>query len=370
MSLYRLWAVLRKEFRHIWRDRRILFLVTLSPAIMLLTFAYLFALEVSQVRLGVWDLDQSDLSRRYVQALVADGKFTVTSLPADYATLRAALMSGEISLGVVIPPGFETRRVAGEASPIQAIADGSDVVTSLAGLGRFRQRTAEFDQQVDGFGLNVSPKIVLQIQAWYNRDLDSMFGMVPALLAIVLILPSLAIALAVTRERELGSFETLIATPIHPIEYLLGKLIPYVTYGLISAFVALLVAVGWFRVPIRGPATDLLVLTLLYLLASLGESLLIASFLTSQGTAMRAILLIFLVPSIFLSGMILPVDARSIPSQVIAFLLPATHFVQVTRGLFLKAMGLNQLASQAGYLFAFGCASVFLCLVTFRKQVD
>jgi len=370
MSLYRLWAILRKEFRHIRRDRRILFLVTLSPAIMLLTFAYLFALEVSQVRLGVWDMDRSALSRRYIQTLTADHKLVVTAWPTDYAALRAGLMSGEVNLGVVIPPGFEARLVAGETSPVQAIADGSDVVTSLAGLGRFRQRTAEFDPRLDHPGLAVTPKIVPQIQAWYNRDLDSMWGMVPALLAIVLILPSLAIALAVTRERELGSFETLIATPIHPVEYLLGKLIPYVTYGLISALVAALIAVGWFKVPIRGPVADLFILTLLYLLASLGESLLIASFLVSQGTAMRAILLIFLVPSIFLSGMILPVDTRSVLSQIIAFLLPATHFVQVTRGLFLKGMGLEQLAGRAVYLLAFGLVSVFLCFVTFRKQVD
>jgi len=370
MSIHRLWAILRKEFRHIWRDKRTLFLVTLSPAIMLVTFSYLFGMEVTRVRLGVWDQDQSALSRRFIASLTADGKFAVTATPGDYNALREAMMRGDINLGIVIPPDFEQKIIAGERSPLQAIADGSDAISLSRILARFRQRTAEIDRQLSPAGAALSSPIVLQAQAWYNRDLDSMIAMVPGLIPVVLILHSLAIALAITREKELGSFETLVATPIRALEYIIGKLLPYIAYGLVSAVIAILLALIWFGVPLRGSLFTLMAFTALYLFASLCQSLLICSFLSSQGTAMRIILLLFFIPSFFLTGVILPVDTRSVMSQVVSSLLPATHFVVVTRGIFLKASGIAPLLEQGLALFALGIVPFGLCLLTFRKQVD
>ena len=368
MSFYRLWAILRKEFRHIRRDKRTLFLVTLSPSIMLFTFAYLFAFEAEQVRLGVWDSDQSALSRRYIASLTSDAKLTVTANPTSYAAIYDAIRRGDIQLGVIVPPNFQAKLNAGEISPVQIIMDGSDAITARQGLVRFQQRTADFSRQVAASA--PAAMIVVQDQAWYNRSLKSTYSMVPGLIPIVLILPSLAIALALTREKELGSFETLITTPIRSIEYLLGKLIPYITFGLISAIFATLVAILWFQVPLRGPIPDLIIMTILYLFAALGMSLFISGLLVSQGTAMRVILLIFFVPSFFLTGVTLPVDIRSGSGQLVSFFLPATHFVQITRGVFLKEMGISQLATQALYLTAIGAVSFTLGLLTFRKQVD
>ncbi len=370
MSIYRLWAIMRKEFRHIWRDKRTLFLVTLSPAIMLLTFSYLFGMEVTRVRLGVWDQDQSALSRRFIAGLTADGKFVVTATPGDYEAIRQAMMRGDINLGVVIPPGFEQKISAGERSPLQAIADGSDAISLSRILSTFRERTVEFDLQIAPRDAATGAPIVLQAQAWYNRDLDSMIAMVPGLIPIVLILHSLAIALAITREKELGSFETLVATPIRPLEYIVGKLLPYIAYGSASAVIAILLALIWFGVPLRGSPLTLLAFTILYLFASLCESLFISSFLSSQGTAMRIILLLFFVPSFFLAGVILPVDTRSAVSQIASALLPATHFVTVTRGIFLKASDVGQLFQQGVALAALGVVPFVASLLLFRKQVD
>ncbi len=370
MSLYRLWAILYKEFRHIYRDKRTLFLVTLSPAIVLLTFSYLFALEVQNVRIAVWDLDQTALSRRYIASITSDGKLIRTGTVSDYAGIYAALQSGAIHVAVIIPPNFETRLLAGDRVPLQAVADGSDSVTASQTVGGLRQRTYAFEQQ-NNFGVNAGSALIrVETQAWYNRELNSTLSMVPGLLPIAMILPSLAIALALTREKELGSFETLATTPIHATEYLLGKLIPYVVFGLISALVAIAVAIFWFHVPLRGSLIDLLVFITLYLLASLGESLLIAGFLTSQGTAMRIIMLIFFIPSFFMAGIILPIDTRSGPAQIASFFLPATQFVQMTRGVFLKGMDLPALAIQSLYLLGLGIVPLVLSVLTFRKQVD
>ena len=369
MSIHRLWAILRKEFRHIWRDKRTLFLVTLSPALMLFTFAYLFALEVQNVRLGVWDMDQTATSRQFIASVTADGKFQRTATLSGYDAVRDALMSGSIHLAVVIPPNFEAHLLAGELSPIQIVADGSDSLTASQTVSRFRQRTVAFNQQIDP-SASAGPLIGIQTQAWYNRELNSTYSMVPGLLPIVLILPMLAIALAVTREKELGSFETLATTPIRAAEYLLGKLIPYIMFGLISAGVAILLSLFWFRVPMRGSVIDLVILTSFYLFAALGETLLLSSFLTSQGTAMRIILLIFFLPSFFMAGIILPVDSHSGIAQIASFFLPATQYVQMSRGVFLKQMGIPDLLYQAIYLLLLGSVPTIISILLFKKQVD
>ncbi len=369
-SIHRLWAILQKEFRHIWRDKRTLFLVTLSPAIMLFTFAYLFAFEVQNVRMGVWDMDQTATSRGLIASIISDDKFKLTRPLHDYTDIRGALMRGEIHLGIVIPPDYETKLIAGEVSPLQVVADGSDSVTASQTVGRFQQRALKFSRQIAVSSPSQSPLISVQTQAWYNRELNSQYSMVPGLLPIVLILPALALALAVTREKELGSFETLATTPIRGVEYLIGKLVPYIAFGLVSAGFAILLTLIWFQVPLRGSLIDLVLLTTIYLFASLGETLLIASFLTSQGTAMRVVLLIFFIPSFFMSGVVLPIDTRSGIAQVTSFFLPATQYVQMTRGIFLKEMGIVQLFLQTVYLFALGAVPTALSLWMFKKQVD
>jgi ABC-2 type transport system permease protein len=369
VSVHRFWTILQKEFRHIWRDKRTLFLVTLSPAIMLFTFAYLFAFEVQNVRLGVWDLDQTATSRQLIASITADGKFKRTKTLNGYDDVRDALTRGDIHLAIVIPPDFETKLIAGELAPLQVIADGSDSVTASQTVARFRQRALDFNRQIST-AASAAPPISVQTQVWYNRELNSQFSMVPGLLPIVLILPTLALALAVTRERELGSFETLATTPMRGIEYLLGKLVPYIVFGLISALIAILLALGWFQVPLRGSPIDLVVFTIFYLFASLGETLLIASFLTSQGTAMRVVMLIFFIPSFFMAGIILPIDTRSGVAQIASFFLPATQYVQMTRGIFLKALGVPDLIVQGAYLLVLGLVPTLISLLMFKKQVD
>ncbi len=368
MSFYRLWAILHKEFRHIYRDKRTLFLVTLSPAIMLLTFSYIFALEVQNVRVGVWDADQTATSRQLIASMTADGKMLRAGTFNSYDTIYQALQRGEIHIGIVIPPGFEAHLIAGERAPLQAIADASDSITVAQTLQRLRERVLAFEQHLNGGAGALM--IEVQTQAWFNRELDSMYSMVPGLFPIVMILPMLAIALAITREKELGSFETLATTPIRSVEYLLGKLIPYVTFGLLSAMIAIGVAIFWFHVPLRGSLINLLLMTTLYLCAALGESLFISSFLASQGTAMQIIMLLFFIPSFFMTGIIMPIDSRSGAAQIAAFLLPSTQFVQMTRGVFLKAENFSALWIPTVFLIVLGIVPLALGMLLFRKQVD
>ena len=364
MSFHRLWAIIRKEFRHIFRDRRLLFLVTLSPAVMLFAFAYLFSFDSTAVGLAVLDRDHSPESRALIQAIATDSDLILTGEVDRYDDLRTEMQAGKIKVGLVIPPGFGAKLVAGRQVEVQVLGDGSDPINSSSQMARLSSRMAAWDRPYRR--VQISIPVEVRTLVWYNPFLKSSNSMVPALLSIVLILPGMAVALAVTREKELGSFESLATTPVRASEYVLGKLIPYLTFGLVGAGVAVLVALVWFRVPFRGNFPTLTLLIGIYLLATLGLSMLFSSFMSTQSTALRAIMLLFLVPSFFLSGLLLPIDPAS---RLVSDGLPATHFVAISRAVFLKGLGLRPLGMETFLLLAAGTVAVALTMVFFRKRV-
>ncbi len=206
-------------------------------------------------------------------------------------------------------------------------------------------------------------------QAWYNAGLESMFSMVPGLLAIVLIMPTMALALALTREKETGTLEGLFATPVLGVEYLIGKLLAYIAAGLVSAVLALLVAVLWFRVPFRGSLAVYLLLAADYFLACMGATVVIANFVRSQQTAMFIVLIIFIVPSFFLAGLISPVSTGALAARLTSYAVPGTHFVEISRGVFLKGLGLEQMIRPALILLGMGLGALVVGLLSFRKKV-
>ncbi len=364
MSLHRLWAIAHKELRHVQRDRRLLFLVTVSPSIMLVTFAYLFSFDASATRLALFDRDRTPQARALVQALGTDKDLIIVGETVGYEDLRANMQAGRIKLGVVIPPGFGDKLTAGRTADVQVLADGADPINSAFQLAKLATRMQAWGRTYQR--AHIQAPIEVRTLVWFNPDLKSSHSMVPALLAIALILPGMAVALAITREKELGSFESLATTPVRPVEYILGKLIPYVFYGLIGAAGAVAVALLWFRVPFRGSSVDLAGMTIVYLWATLGISIFVSSFMSTQSTALRAVLLLFLVPSIFLSGILVPVDPQA---KLTANSLPATHFVVITRALFLKGQSWQSLGPEIFTLLMMGLGAVALSILTFRKRV-
>jgi ABC-type multidrug transport system permease subunit len=192
--------------------------------------------------------------------------------------------------------------------------------------------------------------------------------MVPGLMAVILCMPALAFALALAREKEMGSFESLIVTPVRGVEYLIGKLLAYEVGGVVSGVLALLVATAWFQVPLRGTVLDFLVLTAVYMLASTGISLVVASLVHNQQTAMFLILMIFFVPSFFLAGLLRPVSEEPI-ARAVAYALPSTHFITISRGLFLKGLGLSALRVPALALLGIGLTCQAISLLLFDKKL-
>jgi ABC-type multidrug transport system permease subunit len=369
MSLRRTLAILRKEFRHIFRDLRLFFLVTVSPAFLLLLLANLFILDVQQIEIAVWDLDRSVLSRRMVAALTADGEFQVRTWVHSYSELEQLLRAGRVDCGLVIPGGFARQLEAGGPAPVEAVVDGSDPIAAIQAVFSLNQRTAAFASEGTGAGAPTSVLIDVRSEAWYNPALKSLVSMVPGLAAIVLCMPALALALALTREKEVGSFESLIATPVRGMEYLLGKLGAYLACGILGVFPVWLVAALYFRVPFRGDFLLYLTLSAVYFLAEMGFSLIVANFVHNQQTAMLLVLTVFFVPSFFIAGLILPVDTHNVLSTIVSYALPTTHFVAISRGVFLKGVGPAPLQTHILILLGMGVGGLLLSLLLFRKRL-
>ena len=375
MSLRRLLVVARKEFCHITRDLRLLFLVTVAPGFLLVTLSYVFALDVGQVDIAVRDLDRTALSRDLVSHITADGDFDVVAWVHQEESVERLLTHRVADIVLVVPRGFSETALSGEPAQIQCIVDGVDALGASQSLGflesRVRAFVASMARSRAGLGaesLTAVAALEIRERAWYNKGLKSLISMVPGLMAVILCMPALAFALALAREKEMGSFESLIVTPVRGVEYLIGKLLAYEVGGVVSSVLALLVATIWFQVPLRGTVLDFLLLTADYMLASTGISLVVASLVHNQQTAMFLILMIFFVPSFFLAGLLRPVSEEPI-ARAVAYALPSTHFISISRALFLKGLGLSALRTPALALLGIGLACQVVSLVLFDKKL-
>jgi len=368
MRAHRLLAVVRKEFRHITRDLRTFFLVTAGPVLLLVTLSYVFALDVNQVNVAVQDLDHTPLSRALVAALTADGDLVVVARITRNDESRWLFDRDRADLVLTIPRGFGAALSSGEQAQIACVLDGADAVTARQTLQIVEGRANAWVAGLAPQGPLTRSRITVATRVWYNGTLKSLVSMVPGMIAVILCMPVLALALSLTREKESGSFEALIATPVRPVEYLLGKLLAYETSGLLSAILTWLVATLWFRVPFRGSLPVFLLLAADFLLAGMGIALLLANWVRSQQTVTFLILTILFVPSFFITGLLIPVTDEPLMRSV-AEALPTTHFIAISRGVFLKGQGIAQLGPQALVLLVTGGVTVAIGLALFRKEI-
>lgn len=365
-TLRRVRSVIVKELKHIWFDPGFLFLTILSPSVLLMLLAYVFSFDVDRANLLVIDYDRSPQSAEYVRALSGDGKISVVGYAGSYDEIPAAFRRGDADAAIVIPPGFGAALASAESANVNLVVDGSDPTVGAQILSSLQQRTAAYNaglQPVGGGGFEVRPRV------WFNPNLKSQFSMIPGLMSIVLIMPALSIALGLTREKETGTFETLVTTPILGMEYLLGKLAVYLSLGLVATLLALGVAVFWFQVPFEGNLPLYMLLSLIYLFALESFSLVIAHFVASQRTATTIVLLTFFIPGFFLTGLITPVDEGSMGSYIASLMQPGTYFITISRGVALKASDLSVLWREALTLFGMGMSALVAAVALFRKRI-
>jgi ABC-2 type transport system permease protein len=378
MNLLRTWAVIRKEARHIMRDRGTFFLVTVSPMFLLLVMAYTFMVDIENVAVAVMDHDGTPLSRRYIAGLGGSGDVLVRYVATDYGDLERWLMTSEAKAAIVIPPGFEESLQSGREASIQVLVEGTEPTTANTAMQHVGGYTQQFALQVvsevaaqAGLPLDgaVLTPIELRLRTWYNPTLKAVIGFLPALIAMVMGMPGVTTTMALTREKEHGTLEQLIVTPIRRSELLVGKLIPYVLSGLLGVLLCVIVAVYWFGSPFKGSFALYMTLSAAFLLASLAMALVMSVFVKTQQAAQLGAFLVFFFPGFFLSGIFYPLVSMQPIMKMEAYMVPTTHFVMISRGVFLKGQGIDALWPYAVALLAMGFVFLSLSILLFKKKL-
>jgi ABC-2 type transport system permease protein len=338
--------LLRKELRQLFRDPRTKRIVFAAPVIQLLLFGYAANTDVQNTRTIVVDHDRTAESRWLVAALTATSHFRVVASSDDAADIARALDAGSALIGVEIPPGFARDLKRGAAPGVQLLVDGSSSNTATVAQGYAARIVQDFATRQAAGGAPLPGGVDLRARAWYNPSLTSVIYNVPAVVGMVLLLMSLLLtALAVVREREIGTLEQLRVSPLTPFELLLGKTIPAALIAVVDLVLVTTLAVTWFGVPFRGPLLALLLAALLYILAGLGFGLLISTISRTQQEAFMGMFLMFL-PAVVLSGFMYPVTTMPEFFQVITLANPVRMFLEIVRGVMLRGAGMVELWPQ------------------------
>ncbi len=366
----RLFAVARKEIIQLRRDSRSLALAFLLPALLLLLFGYAITWDVTDVRTAVVDQDGSARSRDLVEAFRASGYFTIMLRPARAGDLVPLLDRGRVQLGLVIPPGFGSALDTGRPAPLQAIVDGSDANTASIVLGYTQGTARSFSARIGALG-GTPPAILLQSRVWFNEELRSRNMIVPGLVAVIMmIIAAMLTSLTIAREWERGTMEQLAATPVHRIEVVLGKLLPYLGIGLLDVLLTSGLGVAVFGVPFRGSPALFLVLSTAFLAGALGLGMFISAVAKSQLLATQLAMVATFLPAFLLSGFMYAISIMPAPLQAVTYLVPARYFLVVTRGIFLKGVGIEVLRVQGLLMIAFGVLGLLLATRAFKKELE
>lgn len=372
MNVYRTLAVARKEARQIWRDSRSLNLALGIPVMLMILFGYALSLDVDDIPTAVWDQDRSPLSRELIDRLTSSGYFRVALQTDSYDKIVRAVDRNAVSIGIIIPFEFSRNLKKGRTAKVQAIVDGSDstragiAITYVeAIIGIFDadfQKTELIRQSVES---RVSPPVDPRIRLVYNPELKSRNNIIPGLIAIIMmVMAALLTSLTVVRERETGTMEQLISTPIKPSELIVGKLVPYFVLGYVDLIMVYLMGQYIFQVPFRGSLLILFLVASVFLMSAMSLGFLISVIARNQLFATQLALLGTFLPTFLLSGFVFPIGNMPYLLQMITYVIPARHFITVLRALYLKAAGPEAIAVPAMMLVIL---TFFITLVAVRK---
>jgi drug efflux transport system permease protein len=373
-----LWHVIVKELLQLRQDHKMLPLIFVAPILQIVAFGYAVNTEVREVPMVLVDQDRSPGSRDLVDRFVSSGYFTLVAVEDHPRAIDPWLVSGRGHVALVIGAGYgAAREGSGTAARVQMLADGSDSSASTQALGYASAIVSGADQeQVRALvgrvlGGALPGRIDLVPRVYYNPDLKSRWFYVPAVLAMILMIMTMILsAMAVVREKEIGTLEQLMVTPVKPWQLLVGKLAPFAAIGTMQVFLVAAVAVFWFEVPLRGSFLLLLAITQLFLLNTLGLGLLVSTFARNQQQAMMAAAFLVMIPMIYLSGLIFPIENMPPAIQTITYAIPLRYYSNVIRGIFLKGAGLADLWRECVILAAMGTGLLTVASLRFRKRLD
>jgi ABC-2 type transport system permease protein len=374
-SLSRIAHLVWKEIIQIGRDRRHFALILTMPILELTIFGYVASADLDQIELAVCDYSQSAESRSYVEHLERSGYFQVQAACGAVADVNRLLDRGLVTVALVIPHDFATRLKRGEPAQVMAAIDGSNSNTAMITASYLDQVTLTgavdviFPDRAAPQQHLHQPIVSAEPRVWFNPELRSVKFMVPGIICVLLMESMVVLtAMAIVREKELGTLEQLIVTPIRSFELIIGKAVPFVGIGYLNMVIVVLVGTYWFQVPIRGDLTLLFGLSGLFIFTCLGLGLLVSSISNTQQQAMLAGQFVLL-PNLFFSGFMFPIASMPHAIQLVTYVMPLRYFITIARGIFLTGVGWAELRADATVLLVYGLVILATASLTFRKRV-
>ena len=373
----RVLTILRKEFRSVFRDPRMRMVIIGIPIIQTLLFGYAVSLDVKHVQLVLIDRDGTPASRALAARFTGSAYFDAVARTQDAAVARRLIDSARASAILEISSGYERNLHAGRTTPVQLVVDGSDsntarfVVNYAALIAADANAAVLLDRVQRRSGpAAAGAQVVLQPRAWFNADLESRNYYVPGIIAQLVMLIALMLAsMAIVREKEVGTIEQIMVTPIRPIEFIFGKCAPFIAIGFLNTALISAVGIYWFEIPLRGNFALLLLGTALFLLSTLGIGLLISTLSQTQQQAMMTTFFFFF-PAMLFSGFIFPIANMPTVIQWLSFLDPLRYILVIIRGVFLKGVGLDVLWTQFAALLGLGLAVMTFAISRFHKTLS
>jgi ribosome-dependent ATPase len=367
-------AIVYKEFIHVRRDPASLLFIFILPMFQLTLFGYAIDTEVKHIPTVVYDQDRSPESRALVAAFANTEYFDVTGWVDSAREVEEALVGGRAKVGITIPPRFAALLLSGESAQVQVLIDGSDSTRATSALNvavgiGFERSIKQFIATGRLEAVPLPMPVDVRSRVLFNPQLRSANFFVPGLIGVVLQIGTVVLtAFAVVREREAGTLEQVLVTPVSRGGLMLGKLLPYSLIGFVQFSTVLVVMVVVFRVPVRGGVGLLYALSVLFVLATLSLGLLISTFARTQGQALQMAIMV-IVPSILLSGFVFPRESMPLPIYALTFLIPATYYIEILRGIIIRGADLATLWDEALVLAAMSVALVTLSVLRFRRTL-
>ncbi len=369
--------IMYKEFKHIIRDRRSLVSALLLPLLLVLVFGFAINLDVTDIEIAVVDQDHGSQARELISQLCSDGTTRVVARPTSSRQLEQMLERGQVKLGIVIPPGFGRNIAAARDAPVQILVDGVEAAFAAQALGQIAASLRASTLNQLGMVLRTLgrrdplPSLEAKPRIFFNEALDSRWFVVPGLISvIIMMLSALLTSQCVAREYERNTIEQILVSPVSGPALMFGKLGPYLLVGVAQVGSVTLLSRFLFQVPIRGSLGLLAISTLLYLVGAMSLGILFSAALKSQQVAMQVAFVATILPSIILSGFLFPIENMPLFLQYLSYLVPARYYLEITRGLFLKGVGISVLWPQVLAMVIFSIVVLAAAISRFRQNLS
>lgn len=377
MNIARTIAVARKETRQIVRDSRSLYLALGIPVMLMFLFGYALSLDVDNIPVAVWDQDASPQSREFLDRMTSSGYFSTVMVTDSYSKIVSAIDSNRISVGIVIPFDFSENLKKGKATTVQALVDGSD--STRAGLAIVYLETIVGTFELDfknealtrqSVAARVNPPVQPKIKLMYNPELQSRNNIIPGLIAIIMmVIAALLTSLTIVREKETGTLEQLISTPVKSNELIVGKLVPYFALGYVDLLMVYLMGQYVFQVPFRGSLLVMFIVSSIFLIGALSVGFLISVVASNQFFATQLALLGTFLPTFLLSGFVFPISNMPYVLQIVTYIVPARQLITILRAIYLKGAGWEAIIFPTLLLVLFGFFVTTVAVLKLKKRL-